>query len=162
MLLLSAVVAALPLTFQPPTDTTHVFHLGEVMVFDRQKTFKDNQVNADFMKSSDIQRVSEALNWVPGLIVQETGGRSGPASASRHQQCRRANIYRRSADDGSLRRHRRSLPSTGGYAQPYRRQQIGQFAALGRQHPWLIGQSCHPTATETIRDALRCQHPLAQ
>ena len=76
MLLLSAVVAALPLTFQPPTDTTHVFHLGEVMVFDRQKTFKDNQVNADFMKSSDIQRVSEALNWVPGLIVQETGGRS--------------------------------------------------------------------------------------
>jgi len=76
MLLLSAVVAALPLTFNPPTDTTHVFHLGEVMVFDRQKTFKDNQVNADFMKSSDIQCVSEALNWVPGLIVQETGGRS--------------------------------------------------------------------------------------
>lgn len=76
MLLLSAVVAALPLTFNPPTDTTHVFHLGEVMVFDHQKTFKDNQVNADFMKSSDIQRVSEALNWVPGLIVQETGGRS--------------------------------------------------------------------------------------
>ena len=41
-----------------------------------QRTFKANQVSDDFIKSADIQRVSEALNWVPGLIVQEAGGRS--------------------------------------------------------------------------------------
>lgn len=34
MLLLSAAVAALPLTCKPLTDTAQVFHLGEVTVFD--------------------------------------------------------------------------------------------------------------------------------
>ena len=76
MLLLSAAVAALPLTAKPLMDTAQVFHLGEVKVFEHQRTFKANQVSDDFIKSADIQRVSEALNWVPGLIVQEAGGRS--------------------------------------------------------------------------------------
>ena len=76
MLLLSAAVAALPLTAKPLMDTTQVFHLGEVTVFEHQRTFKADQVSADFIKSADMQRVSEALNWIPGLIVQETGGRS--------------------------------------------------------------------------------------
>lgn len=76
MLLLAAAVAALPLTAKPLTDTTQVFHLGEVTVFEHQDNFKTNQVSSDFIKSADMQRVSEALNWVPGLIVQETGGRS--------------------------------------------------------------------------------------
>lgn len=76
MLLLSAAVAALPLTAAPLMDTTRVFHLGEVTVFEHQPTFKSNQVSDDFIKSADMQRVSEALNWVPGLIVQEAGGRS--------------------------------------------------------------------------------------
>ena len=76
MLLLAAAVATLPLTAKPLTDTTQVFHLGEVTVFEHQDNFKTNQVSSDFIKSADMQRVSEALNWVPGLIVQETGGRS--------------------------------------------------------------------------------------
>lgn len=76
MLLLTAAMAALPLMEEPITDTTQVFHLGEVTVFEHQKTFKTDQINSDFMKSADMQRVSDALNWVPGLIVQETGGRS--------------------------------------------------------------------------------------
>lgn len=76
MLLLATVVASLPLTATPLMDTTQVFHLGEVTVFERQPAFKSNQVSEDFIKSADIQRVSEALNWVPGLIVQEAGGRS--------------------------------------------------------------------------------------
>lgn len=76
MLLLSAAVAALPLTAKPLMDTAQVFHLGEVKVFEHQRTFKANQVSDDFIKSADIQRISEALNWVPGLIVQEAGGRS--------------------------------------------------------------------------------------
>lgn len=70
MLLLTAAVAALPLMEEPITDTTQVFHLGEVTVFEHQKTFKTDQINSDFMKSADMQRVSDALNWVPGLIVQ--------------------------------------------------------------------------------------------
>ena len=45
-------------------------------VFEHQDNFKTSQVSSDFIKSADMQRVSEALNWVPGLIVQETGGRS--------------------------------------------------------------------------------------
>ena len=76
MLLLATVVASLPLTATPLMDTAQVFHLGEVKVFEHQRTFKANQVSDDFIKSADIQRVSEALNWVPGLIVQEAGGRS--------------------------------------------------------------------------------------
>ena len=76
MLLLATVVASLPLTATPLMDTTQVFHLGEVTVFERQPAFRSNQVSEDFIKSADMQRVSEALNWVPGLIVQEAGGRS--------------------------------------------------------------------------------------
>ena len=76
MLLLAAAVAAMPLTAKPLSDTTQVFHLGEVTVFEHQDNFKTNYVSSDFIKSADMQRVSEALNWVPGLIVQETGGRS--------------------------------------------------------------------------------------
>lgn len=60
MLLLATVVASLPLTATPLMDTTQVFHLGEVTVFERQPTFKSNQVSEDFIKSADIQRVSEA------------------------------------------------------------------------------------------------------
>ena len=73
---LASVLTALPLSAKSITDTTQVFHLGEVTVFEHQRNFKVNQVNSDFMKSADIQRVSEALNWVPGLIMQEVGGRS--------------------------------------------------------------------------------------
>lgn len=71
VLLLSSLLSA-----QPLTDSVKVFHLGEVTVFEHQRNFKTNQISADFIKSADIQRVSEALNWVPGLIVQETGVRS--------------------------------------------------------------------------------------
>ena len=101
MLLLSAAVAALPLTAKPLMDTTQVFHLGEVTVFEHQRTFKADQVSADFIKSADMQRVSEALNWIPGLIVQETGGRS---------------------EAGALRWYRGSLSPVSRYAEQDRRE----------------------------------------
>lgn len=50
MLLLATVVASLPLTATPLMDTTQVFHLGEVTVFERQPAFKSNQVSEDFIK----------------------------------------------------------------------------------------------------------------
>ena len=56
MLLLAAAVVALPLTAKPLTDTTQVFHLGEVTVFEHQDNFKTNQVSSDFIKSADMQR----------------------------------------------------------------------------------------------------------
>ncbi len=51
MLLLATVVASLPLTAAPLMDTTQVFHLGEVTVFERQPAFKSNQVSEDFTKT---------------------------------------------------------------------------------------------------------------
>lgn len=163
MLLLSAVVAALPLTFQPPTDTTHVFHLGEVMVFDRQKTFKDNQVNADFMKSSDIQRVSEALNWVPGLIVQETGGRSEAGFMLRGISSADVPIYidgvpMTAPYDGTVDLYR--LP-----AGMLSRIDVSKSASSLLLGGNTLGPSVNLVTRQPqkpLRDALRYQHPLAQ
>lgn len=61
---------------QTPADTAKVFSLGEVTKFGNNYRFTADEVGAGFIKSADLQRASDALAWVPGLIVQESSARA--------------------------------------------------------------------------------------
>jgi|LAHS01.1.fsa_nt_gb iron complex outermembrane receptor protein len=59
-----------------PADTTRVFSLGEVTKFGNRYNFTADEVHAGFIRSADLHRASDALAWVPGLIVQESSARA--------------------------------------------------------------------------------------
>ena len=64
---------------QAPQDSVREFKLGEVTIFADRYKLSSNEVGAQFIHSADLQRTSEALQWMPGVTFGETGGR-GEAS----------------------------------------------------------------------------------
>lgn len=68
-----------PAAAQTVSDTAKAFSLGEVKVFGNKHQFTNSEVDASMIKAADMQRASDALQWVPGLVMGETGGR-GEAS----------------------------------------------------------------------------------
>lgn len=56
-------------------DTVKSFTLGEVQVLGSIPN-PSTEINATEMRALDVQRVPEALNWLPGITVSESGTRN--------------------------------------------------------------------------------------
>lgn len=67
--------AALPLSAQQKADSVKAFNLGEVNIFADKYKLSTGEVDASFIRSADLQRTSDALQWMPGVTFTETGGR---------------------------------------------------------------------------------------
>lgn len=58
------------------SDTIKSFTLGDVLIMDRLPVSKGSGISAKQISEMDMKRVSEALDWVPGITLTEASSRS--------------------------------------------------------------------------------------